>query len=380
MRVVICPDKFAGTLSAVEAAEAIAQGWRNVAPNDELVLRPIADGGPGFVEVLHKALGGSLLEVPATDPLGRPVAGQVLIVGETAYIESAQATGLHHLSPAERDPKITTTRGLGTLVRAAIRADAKRIVIGLGGSATNDGGAGMLGELGVYAQSEIGIPFPAGGQWLAQCASLGWVLGNVPLKRMQEQGVEIIGASDVDSPLTGPSGASAVYGPQKGATPQDVELLDAALANWATVLERDLPTCPPKLAELPGGGAAGGLGAAILAIGGRIVSGIDLIRDLTGLDGAIAGAGVVITGEGSFDYQSLRGKVIAGVAAAARDEGIPCVVLAGRVTTGRREQGAAGVTEAHSLTDHFGSTEQAMAEPARGLRELAERVARQHVA
>jgi glycerate kinase len=156
-----------------------------------------------------------------------------------------------------------------------------------------------------------------------------------------------------------------------------VELLDSALANWARVLERDLPSCPEGLSQLPGGGAAGGLGAGILALGGRIVSGIDLVRELSGLDAALRGAGVVITGEGSFDHQSLRGKVIAGVAAAARDEGIPCVVLAGRVTTGRREQGAAGVTEAHSLTDHFGSTEQAMAEPARGLRELSERLARQ---
>ncbi len=419
MRVVICPDKFAGTLSAVEAAEAIAQGWRNVAPNDELVLRPIADGGPGFVEVLHKALGGSLLEVPATDPLGRPVAGQVLIVGETAYVESAQATGLHHLSPAERDPKVTTSFGVGTLIAAAVQAGATRIVMGLGGSATNDGGAGMLAALGVSPLDAQGSALSLGGAALARVSAVARAANAArredkffetreadrpsaveaqaaeatapridesqagqgdPEHEVRLRGVEIIGASDVDSPLTGPSGASAVYGPQKGATPQDVELLDAALANWATVLERDLATCPPKLAELPGGGAAGGLGAAILAIGGRIVSGIDLIRDLTGLDGAIAGAGVVITGEGSFDYQSLRGKVIAGVAAAARDEGIPCVVLAGRVTTGRREQGAAGVTEAHSLTDHFGSTEQAMAEPARGLRELAERVARQHVA
>lgn len=377
MRVVICPDKFAGTLSAIEAASAIADGWRSVAPDDELVLRPIADGGPGFVGVLHEALGGSLMIVPITDPLSRLATGQILMVGDTAYVESAQGAGLHHLSAEERDPKATTSFGVGQLIRAAVEAGAQRIVIGLGGSGTNDGGAGMLAALGVYPQNDIGIPLPGGGQWLRECASLGWAIGRVPLMEMQERRVQLIGASDVDSPLTGPAGASAVFGPQKGATPEDVELLDGALANWAQVLERDLPSCPEGLSQLPGGGAAGGLGAGILALGGRIVSGIDLVRDLSGLDEALHGAGVVITGEGSFDHQSLRGKVIAGVAAAARDEGIPCVVLAGRVTTGRREQGAAGVTEAHSLTDHFGSTEQAMAEPARGLRELSERLARQ---
>jgi glycerate kinase len=377
MRVVICPDKFAGTLSAVQAAEAIAQGWREASPGDDLVLRPIADGGPGFVEVLHTALGGQLISVPTIDPLVRPAQGQILLAGGTAYVESAQATGLHHLSTAERDPKLTTSAGVGRLVKAAINAGAQRVVIGLGGSGTNDGGAGMMGELGIYPQSALGIPLPAGGASLAECAGLGWVLGDVALKTMQDRQVELIAASDVDSPLTGPLGASAVFGPQKGATPADVESLDSALAQWAQVLQRDLPSCPPGLVSLPGGGAAGGLGAAILALGGKIVSGIDLIRDLTGLDQAIEGAGLVITGEGSFDQQSLRGKVIAGVAAAAQDQGIPCVVLAGRVTTGRREQGAAGISEAYSLTDHFGSTEQAMAEPARGLRELAARLARQ---
>jgi len=366
MKVVICPDKFAGTLSAVEAAEAIAEGWRGVAPGDDVLIRPVADGGPGFLGVLHACLGGDLVEVPTTDPLGRPVTGHVLTVGGTAYLESAEACGLAHLVPGERNPKLTTSFGLGALVQAAPPA---RVVVGLGGSGTNDGGAGWFEALGITPVDADGRPLGRGGAALLGCAGLR-ITGGF-------QG-QLIGASDVDNPMTGPHGASAVFGPQKNATPEDVELLDAALAHWAAVLERDLPGCPPELAQLPGGGAAGGLGAAILALGGRIISGIDLVLDQTGLGRAIEGADLVITGEGSFDPQSLRGKVISGVAQAAAEQGVPCVVLAGRVTTGRREQGAAGISEAYSLVDHFGSVEVAMAEPARGLRELATRPAHQH--
>ncbi len=369
MRVVICPDKFAGTLSAVEAANAIADGWRLAAPADELLIRPVADGGPGFVEVLHASLGGEVVEIPTTDPLGRAVTGRVLVVGDTAYVESAHACGLHHLAQHERDPKVTTTFGLGALILAGSKA--KRVVIGLGGSGTNDAGAGMLTALGLVPYDASNIILLPGGAALYACADIA---GEIALP----EGLELVGASDVDNPLVGPEGASAVFGPQKGATEADVAVLDAALSHWAGVLEEGLPGCPAGLAQLPGGGAAGGLGAAILALGGRIISGIDLVRDQTGLDAALAGADLVITGEGSFDHQSLRGKVIAGVAGAARDHGIPCAVLAGRVTTGRREQGAAGVTEALSLVDHFGSVDLAMAEPARGLFELASRLAAQY--
>jgi glycerate kinase len=376
MRVLICPDKFAGTLTAVEAAQAVAEGWREAAAADELICRPIADGGPGFVEVLHASIGGELVEVDTTDPLGRPVLGAVLLAGDgagTAYVESAQACGLHLVEPGERDPKVTSSYGLGALIEAAVAHGARRVVIGLGGSATNDGGAGLLAALGAVGLDAAGEPLAPGGAALTTCASLtlGEGTGLLP------DGVELIAATDVDNPLTGLHGASAVYGPQKGATPQDVTLLDAALANWAAVLERELPGCPAKLAELPGGGAAGGLGSAILALGGTVASGIDLVRELTGLDEVLENVDLVITGEGSFDHQSLRGKAISGLAGAARDLGIPCVVLAGRVTTGRREQGAAGVTEAHALVDHFGSVDLALAEPARGLRELSTRLAHQ---
>lgn len=358
MRVVICPDKFAGTLSAVEAARAIAEGWHRVAPGDELVLRPVADGGPGFLEVLHTSLGGELIEVPTTDPLGRSVTGHILVVGETAYVESADATGLHHLAAHERDPMLTTSYGLGALVLAAA-SRARKVVIGLGGSATNDGGFGFLSAL-------AGWPSYA----LLEHDERAPITAHLD--------VELVAASDVDNPLTGPQGASAVYGPQKGATARDIEVLDAVLAGWAATLERHMPHCPRDLARQKGAGAAGGLGAAVLALGGKIISGIDLVLGETGLKSEIAKSGLVITGEGSFDHQSLRGKVIAGVAGAAQGAGVPCVVLAGRVTTDRREQGAAGITEAHSLVDHFGSVDRAMAEPARGLRELAHRLAGQY--
>ncbi|MEV4491876.1 glycerate kinase [Micromonospora coxensis] len=375
MRVLLCPDKFAGTLAAQEVATAVAEGWRTVATDDDLLIRPLADGGPGFVAVLADALGGRRIPVPTVDPLGRPAAGEILLTDDgTAYLESAQACGLHLLAPAERDPKATTSYGLGTLVTAAVEQGAHTVVVGLGGSGTNDGGAGMITALGATALDEAGRALPYGGAALVGVAALD----GAPRLR----GATLVAATDVDNPLLGLHGASNVYGPQKGATREDVLLLDAALERWAAVLEKDLPGCPPGLGTLPGGGAAGGLGAAILALGGRCESGIDLVTRAIGLDAALDAADLVITGEGSFDHQSLRGKVVAGVAGAARDRGVPCVVLAGRVSTGRREAAAAGVTDAYSLVEHFGGEEHggveaAMGRPAEGLRALGARLARQ---
>jgi glycerate kinase len=369
VRVLICPDKFAGTLSAVEAAEAIAAGWRTGAPGDEVTLRPLADGGPGFLEVLEAAVGGRLVPAATVDPLGRPVPGSVLVTGDRAYLESAQACGLHLVEPDRRDPKVTTSYGLGLLLLAAVEAGVREVVIGLGGSATNDAGAGMLTALDAAPLDAAGYALPYGGAALAGCVALGGV------PRLRD--VRLVAATDVDNPLTGLYGASSVFGPQKGASREDVLLLDAALERFAAVLEKDLPGCPQGLAGLPGAGAAGGLGAALLALGGRPASGIGLVRELTGLDAALDTADLVITGEGSFDAQSLRGKLVSGVAEAARDRGLPCLVLAGRVTAGRREAAAAGVTEARSLVEHLGSVERAMAEAADGLTGLAARLAHQ---
>ncbi|MEU1587677.1 glycerate kinase [Micromonospora sp. NPDC005710] len=376
MRVLLCPDKFAGTLSAPEVAAAVAAGWRTVTDGDDLLIRPLADGGPGFVEVLAEALGGRRVPVPTVDPLGRPAVGEILLTadGATAYLESAQACGLHLLSAAERDPKTTTSYGLGLLVAAAVESGARTVVIGLGGSGTNDAGAGMLAALGVTPLDQGGAALPYGGAALAAVDALD----GAPRLR----GVRLVAATDVDNPLLGLHGASNVFGPQKGADRADVLLLDAALERFAAVLERDLTGCPPGLGALPGGGAAGGIGAALLALGGDSDSGIGLVTTATRLDDALDTADLVITGEGSFDHQSLRGKVVAGVAGAARDRGVPCVVVAGQVSTGRREAASAGVTDAYSLVEHFGGEEgggldAALSRPAEGLRELGARLARQ---
>ena len=380
VRVLICPDKFAGTLTAPAAAAAIAAGWHDTAPGDDLIERPLADGGPGFVDVLAHALGGHRIPVSTVDPLGRPAAGEVLLVGnraeptrggkpqmKTAYVESAQACGLHLLTEAERNPNVTTSYGLGLLLAGAVEAGATEIVVGLGGSAVNDAGAGMLAALAAGPVDAAGYALPYGGAALIAAAGLAG--------RPQLRDAHLVAATDVDNPLVGLYGASSVYGPQKGATRDDVLRLDAALEHFAGVLEKALGV--DGLAARPGGGAAGGLGAALIALGGRVVSGIGLVSELIGLERELDAADLVITGEGSFDHQSLRGKVAAGVANGARDRGLSCVVVAGRVETGHREAAAAGVTELHSLVDHFGSTERALAEPARGLREIGARLAGQ---
>jgi glycerate 2-kinase len=369
VRVVVAPDSFGGTLSAVEAAEAIAAGWRRSAPGDELGLLPLSDGGPGFVDVLASALAGRVVPVPTTDPLGRSAVGTVLLAGDTAYVESAQATGLHLLSAAERDPLRAGTHGLGTLLAAAVECGARTVVVGLGGSATNDAGAGMLAALGLHLLDAGGSALPPGGLALA---ALDRVEGAVQLR-----GARLVAATDVDNPLCGPHGATVAFGPQKGLRPEDAGRLDAALARWAEVVERDLPGAPAGLADLPGAGAAGGLGAALFAVGGTRRPGFDLVADVVGLPAAVAGADLVLTGEGSFDFQSLRGKVASGVAAVAAGRGVPCLVLAGQVSVGRREAAAAGVEAAYSVADVAGSVEAALTRPADRLADLAARVAGQ---
>ncbi|HEY2795516.1 MAG TPA: glycerate kinase [Micromonosporaceae bacterium] len=365
MRVLICPDKFAGTIGAADAARAIAAGWSSVRPGDELEIRPLADGGPGFLEVLSAAVPSRRVPVATTDPLGRPVAAEILLVGTTAYIESAQACGLHLLTRKERNPRITTSYGLGTLIAAAIITGATEIVVGLGGSATNDAGAGLLNRLGVVAVDANEVQLPPGGAALLRCA---WIGAGDPLGA-----IRLVGATDVDSPLVGASGATAVFGPQKGATAADLKLLERALVHFGGVLGRDRGIS--DLASRPGGGAAGGLGAAIIALGGELTSGIGLVRKVTGLDAALDRADLVITGEGSLDEQSLRGKVVSDVAGVARDRGVPCVALAGVSTVSGAQARAAGVTEIRTLVEHFGSVDAAMSRPAEGLTALASSVA-----
>ena len=280
------------------------------------------------------ALGGELVDVEVSDPLGRPTPAQVLIIDGTAYVESAQACGLHLLKPEERDPGRTTSAGVAALLRAAIDAKADRIVVGLGGSGTNDAGAGMIDALGTTDLREV----------------------------------DLLVATDVDNPLLGPSGATAIFAPQKGASPDSLPVLEQRLAAFAAVLA-------PELVDLPGAGAAGGLGFALFSLGGHRVSGADLVLRLLDVGGHIAASALVITGEGSLDPQSLRGKLPARVAAACLDAGVPCVAIAGRVLLGRRQLAAAGFAEAHSIEGYAGSLEAAIAGGAMALRGLAAEVA-----
>lgn len=347
MRVVIAPDKFAGTLTATEAAEAISAGWRSVAPGDETRIIPLSDGGPGLLDVVEHTLGGQRVPVITTDPLGRPIPADVLVTGDAhgeraagepaVHVESARAVGLHLVEPDERDPERATSTGLADLLREALRRPG-RIYVGLGGSATTDGGRGMIEAL-----------------------------GEADVAALRERDIVVL--CDVDNPLLGPNGAAAVFGPQKGADASAVQRLDRRLAEWAD--EAGLP------ADAPGAGAAGGLGAALLWLGAEMRPGARTLAEVAGLPHALASADLVVTGEGAYDFTSLRGKVVAGVAAAALAEAVPCLVLAGRVTVGRREMLASGVDAAFALVDEPGGERRALADPAAALSDLATRVARQ---
>lgn len=354
MRVLIAPDKFAGTLTAVEAARAIADGWARRAPGDVLELVPMADGGPGFVDVLHASLGGVLSVHSVTGPYGEPVPATVLTVDDTAYIEAAQACGLALTQPDLRDPERASTRGVGELVRSAMDRGLRRVVIGLGGSGTNDGGAGALAALGATAD----VPLDHGPAALAG-------ITRVELPALD---VEIVVASDVDNPLLGLLGATKTFGPQKGLPQERLVAVDGWLGEYAAAIDK-------RLALAPGAGAAGGLGFALLALGATRVPGIDLVADAVGLADQARRADLVITGEGAFDFSSRSGKVPYGVAAIAATAVRPCIALAGQVLVGSRETRALGIESAYSLVDLVGK-DAAFADPAGSLAALAQRVAR----
>lgn len=370
MRVLIAPDSFGSTLSAVEAAEAMRDGWLVGAPGDDVVLAPLSDGGPGFVDVLFSALGGERVALPVEDPLARTVEASYLRVADTAYVESAQACGLHLVTTAERDPLRATTFGVGQLIIHALDAGAARIVIGLGGSATNDGGAGMLAALGVRRLDAAGERVAPGGLSLLDVDHL--VVDLHP----RLGGVELVAASDVVNPLLGFKGASAVYGPQKGASPDETQRLDRSLTHWADVLQRDL-TGGVDVRALEGAGAAGGMGAALLALGATRVSGIGLVRDALGLAELVASVSLVVTGEGQYDWQSRDGKVISGVTRLAVENGLPCVLIAGQVVVGRRQTSSSGLDGTYALDEAAGSVQDAMDRAAYWVRSVATTVARE---
>lgn len=363
MRVLVAPDAFAGTLSAPEAARAIAEGWVRHSPEDELTAVPMADGGPGFVDVLHEALGGDLEVVTVRGPVGAPVPVTVLLQDGTAWIESAQACG--HPLLERPDPWHASTAGVGEAVAAAVDAGARRVVVGLGGSATNDGGAGLLGALGASSD----VPLDAGPDGLRDITAV-----DLAPARERLAGVELVAAIDVDAPLLGMFGATKTFGSQKGLGEDDILVVDRLLDAFVDATCGSTPA-ERRIADSPGAGAAGGLGFALLLLGAATQPGVDLVADAVGLAEACAAHDLVVSGEGTFDHTSRSGKVVHGVAARAAGAARPCIVLAGQVTVGTREMRAMGVESAYGAADVAG-VEASLADPYGTLARLAERVAR----
>jgi glycerate kinase len=380
VRVLIAPDSFSGTLTATEAAETIAAGWRDHAPHDELTVLPLSDGGPGFLEVVHGALGGDLVSVSVSDPLGRTVPGAFLLRDEggrrTAYVEAAQACGLHLLEEGEQDPAVTSTYGVGELLAAAVEAGAIRIVVGLGGSGTNDGGAGALAALGA------GDAYALGRGGVALAALTDDDLAGLEQVRQRFGEIELVLACDVDISLLGFHGASASYAAGKGATPEVAQQLEAALGHFTDVASRVVPVSTDLLSgeargreREPGAGADGGLGFGLMLLGGRYRSGVGTVLETVGFDRLLSTQHLLLTGEGTFDWQSLRGKVVAGVAALALEHAVPTVVVAGQCSIGRRETMAHGISGTYAVARSPDEVLTALADPVGTLRSLARRVA-----
>ncbi|MGW6416451.1 glycerate kinase [Streptomyces sp. NPDC055055] len=342
--VLVAADKFKGSLTAVQVAERVTAGLRRVVPGLSVETLPVADGGDGTVAAAVAA-GFERREVRVTGPLGEQVTAAFALRGTTAVVEMAEASGLQLLPRGVFAPLTATTYGSGELLRAALDAGATTLVFGVGGSATTDGGAGMLAALGARFLDADGEPVGPGGAALADLATAD-LAGLDP--RFAD--VDLILASDVDNPLTGPKGAPAVYGPQKGATPDDVRTLDAALAHFATVLEKAVGPKAAEAALAPGAGGAGGIGYGALILGASFRPGIELMLEVLGFAPALERATLVITGEGSLDEQTLHGKAPAGVAAAARAVGKDVVAVCGRLALSPEALGAAGIRRAYPLT------------------------------
>jgi glycerate kinase len=368
MRVIVAPDKFEGSLSAAQAASAIEAGLRRARADAEVVRLPIGDGGAGTLAAVVAA-GFKRVVVPATGPTGERVDAAIAVRGERAFVEMAEASGLSRLPGGRRAPLEATTYGTGELLRAALDLGVTELVLGIGGSATTDGGTGMASALGARFLDAAGEPLPPGGAALLRLEHID--TGGLDPRLAT---VRVTVAADVDNPLVGRAGAAAVYGPQKGATPEDVLLLDSALRRYARVLAADLGL---DLAEVSGAGAAGGLGAGAIAfLGAELRSGIALVLDLIGFHDALEGTDLVITGEGKIDAQSLRGKAPVGVARAAAEQGVPVVALGGIVEVADQELRAAGFEEARGLSELEPDQERSMAEAAPLLERLAEQVGR----
>ncbi|MFC4001374.1 glycerate kinase [Prauserella oleivorans] len=361
MRVVVAPDKFKGSLTAVQAAEAIGDGVRDAVPDAGVALCPVADGGEGTLDVLLAA-GGKRVEQRVRGPLDEPVDAWYVVLDGTAYIESARACGIEHVTPSPEVALAAHTYGVGELIAHALAGGAHRIVLTVGGTASTDGGCGMLQALGARVLDASGSTVGLGGGALTEVASVD--LTEVH-RRLGRAGVRV--ATDVTNPLLGPDGAAPVFGPQKGAGAREVELLRHGLSRWADALER---AGAPALADVPSAGAGGGIsGGAMAALGARAESGFDLVVELTGVEDAVRAANLVITGEGSLDRQSLAGKAPAGIAAMAGRHGVPVLAVAGRIALTGDELARAGIAGGLALVDHASSIEDAQRNAAALLRE-----------
>ncbi|MBG6084635.1 glycerate kinase [Zhihengliuella flava] len=372
MDVLIAPDKFKGTLAAADVAAAVASGLQESLPQARTTAVPVADGGEGTVAAALSA-GYRAVSRAVTGPLSATVEASFAVSGHTAVVELAAASGLDLVPAKARDAGAATSRGTGELIGAALDAGARRIILGVGGSACTDGGAGLLSALGVRLLDARGRVLPDGGAALNDLACVD-VSGLDP----RLEGTEVVLASDVDNPLLGARGAAAVFGPQKGASPEDVRVLESGLARLVDVLERVAGPEPAAAAKAPGAGSAGGVGFAALALlSATRRRGIEVVMELTGFDAALAAADVVITGEGRLDAQTLEGKAPAGVAAAAAARGLPVYAVCGRRDLDAQALTAAGITAALALTDVEPDVAACLANPAPLLRELGRRIGAQ---
>jgi glycerate kinase len=371
MQILVCPQEFKGSLTAREATSAIALGLRRALPAADVDLAPMADGGPGTIDAVLSSASGHRRKAAVQDPLGRPVEASWALLddGPTAVIEMAAASGLVLLAPEERDPRRAGTRGTGQLIRVALDAGARRLIVGVGGSATNDGGGGMAQALGARLLDAEGGDLPPGGAALARLDRID-ISGIDP----RLSGCEVTAATDALNPLCGPSGASVVYGPQKGATAEVAVELDAALRHYADVVRRDLGV---DIASIPGAGAAGGLGGGLVAfLGARIESGARLVAAAIALPQRIAVADVVFTGEGRLDAQTAYGKSVSLVARLAKERKRPVIALAGSIEGDAATLAASGVDAAVSIARGPATEAEMFAKAASLLSDAAERVAR----
>lgn len=370
-RYLCAPDSFKESLTAMEVARAMAQGIENADHDAEVRCLPMADGGEGTARALVDATGGSMRAVPVHDPLGRPVEGHfgLLADGTTAVVETAEASGLALLEAKERNPLIASSYGTGELMLAAVRSGAKRIIVGLGGSATNDAGAGLLQALGVRLLDKNGNDLAHGGAALANLTTIDISTMDPALKN-----VAITAACDVTNPLTGPTGASAVFGPQKGASKDDVATLDASLAHFAQVIDSQLGVA---VNDVPGAGAAGGIGAALKGfLDAEFRPGIAIVIEQSGLDAAAQWADVVFTGEGSIDFQTKFGKTPAGVAETAKRHGKPVIAVAGHIGTGIDELHEVGIDAVFGIAPGAASFSELLADAAANVTRTTEQIVR----